>query len=122
MGNVHFNLQQAIPPANDNFASAETIASLPFSGTVDTTDATAELNEPQFCNFLDRTAWYKFIPSSTLTLRADTLGGISASVNIYSTGGSGITDLQFLQCAGPGGAVTFLAEAGMERCRSTWRR
>ena len=39
----------AAPPTNDNFANAEAINSLPFSVTVDNTDATLELDEPVGC-------------------------------------------------------------------------
>ncbi|HUE98716.1 MAG TPA: carboxypeptidase-like regulatory domain-containing protein, partial [Anaerolineales bacterium] len=111
-GTVTLNLQQAIPPTNDNFANAEEIESLRFSATVDISDATTEPGESQVCTSMDRTVWYAFTPASTITLRADTLGGISAGVNIYRAGGPGITDLLFEQCAGPGGAITLLAEAG----------
>lgn len=101
----------AAPPLIDNFAGPEAIPSLPFSATVDITDATNESGEPQACWFMDRTAWYSFTPSQTVTVRAYTQGIIS-NVNIYRLDGAGISDLSFLECAAFGIPTGFLAEAG----------
>ncbi len=112
-GAIQVNLVQAIPPANDNFASAEAVTSLPFSTTTDITDATNQPDEPQNCYFMSTTVWYSFTPSETMVLRANTLGSsINGNVNIYSSSGAGFSDLQFLNCSGPGGSPSFLAEAG----------
>src|SRR5687767_3614500 len=61
-GVLQFNLQQITPPANDNFADAEEIGALPFSATVDNTDATNELGEPSGCS-VNRSVWYSFTPA-----------------------------------------------------------
>lgn len=112
-GAIQVNLEQLNPPANDNFASPEALISLPFSTTVDITDATSEPNEPLNCYFMDATVWYSFTPTETMLLRANTLGSpIAGNVNIYSSSGTGFTDLQFLNCSGPTGSPSFLAEAG----------
>jgi len=112
-GAIQVNLTQAISPSNDNFASAESVTSLPFSTTVDITDATNQPDEPQNCYSMDRTVWYSFTPPETLVLRANTLGSsINGNVNIYSSSGAGFSDLQFLNCSGPSGSPTFTAEAG----------
>jgi hypothetical protein len=39
----------AAPPSNDNFADATVIGSVPFSTSVDTTEATTEPDEPGVC-------------------------------------------------------------------------
>src|SRR5688572_19165129 len=45
----------AAPPSNDEFVNAELVTTLSFSTTLDLTESTTELNEPQFCWFMDRT-------------------------------------------------------------------
>ena len=112
-GVIQVNLEQLNPPVNDNFASAEIVTSLPFSTTVDVTDATHEPDEPQNCYGMDATVWYSFTPTETMLLRANTLGSsIAGTVNIYSSSGAGFAGLQFLNCSGPTGSPFFLAEAG----------
>ena len=112
-GILQFNLGQALPPANDNLTNAEVITSIPFSTTVDLSDATNEANEPQFCGFMPNTIWYSFTPTETIKLKVDTSSSpISTNVNIYRATGNGFPDLQFIQCSGFGGTATLLAEAG----------
>ncbi len=113
MGTIQINLQQVFPPANDIFANAEVITSLPFTTTVDITDTGIELNEPQFCNFSQRTVWYSFTPTQTMNVRGDTLGGATSSiVGIYHATGSGISNLQYLTCVYSESSSVFLVEAG----------
>ncbi len=116
VGSVQINLEQIFPPVNDNFADAEAIASLPFTATVDITDAFIELNEPQSCRFMEKTVWYSFTPTETMAVRADTLGSaITGNVNIYLSSGPGISDLSLLGCSiisGGGSFNFFQAEAG----------
>src|SRR5207247_3497632 len=45
-GTMQLNVQQIPPPANDDFANASHVASLPFSDNIDATGATAEIGEP----------------------------------------------------------------------------
>jgi hypothetical protein len=112
-GAIQINMQPSAPPANDNFASAESISSLPFHTTVDITDATNEANEPQGCNFMPNTIWYSFTPTEAIKLKVDTSSSpISANVNLYRATGNGFPGLQFIQCSGFGGTTTLLAEAG----------
>jgi hypothetical protein len=89
----------AAPPTNDNFADAQVITALPFSATVDTTEATIEVSEPESCWFLTNTVWYSFTPSQNTAVTADTFGGaVSANLNVYRSTGSGISSLQFMGC------------------------
>ncbi|HSL44672.1 MAG TPA: hypothetical protein VK897_14645 [Anaerolineales bacterium] len=106
------NFQQATPPANDHFANAAVLTAALLPTTVDISAATIEPDEPQYCNAMERTVWYTFSPASTMHLRADTAGGIPATVNIYTSAGPGLTGLQFQDCASPNNPVTFQAEAG----------
>jgi hypothetical protein len=113
IGTINVNLVPTIPPANDNFDNAVNVTSLPFSATVDITDATSVSNEPQYCNYSPNTAWYSFTPTETIKVRADTQGGaIPGNINIYRAADAGFPDLQFIGCTGFGGATSFLAEAG----------
>src|SRR3989337_954702 len=75
-GSFQVNLQQITPPANDNFANAEVIGSLPFSATVDNTNASHEPGEPQGCGFPFRSVWYSFTPAENMALRVDTVGSL----------------------------------------------
>jgi hypothetical protein len=88
------------------------ILSLPFSATTNITEAGLEPDEPQVCTFADRTIWYRYMPTETKKIRVDGVGGVNANVSIYRADGLGISDLQFLECAGPGSLTEFLAEAG----------
>lgn len=103
----------AIPPANDNFANASVVGSLPYSDVVNTTDSTTESGEPQSCIFMNQTVWYSFAPTTTSVVAVDNAGtGFTTNVNVYRSFGSDITSLSFVGCAGNGSSVKFEAEAG----------
>lgn len=87
----------AAPPANDYFADAEVVNSLPFSTTVDITEAGIEPNEPQSCSAADRTAWYSFTPAETMYVSI-TSGGNYGKVGVYTASGPDISDLNFFWC------------------------
>jgi hypothetical protein len=63
----------ANPPPNDDFDQARTVSALPFSDTVDTTDAIAAADDPTNCAN-NGSVWYKFSPSSDVLVQADTSG------------------------------------------------
>ena len=91
--------QGAVPPANDDFASAAVVGSLPFQDTVSTVEATMEPNEPDPpCAFgvAERTVWYAFTPGSDTFVSADTLGSSFDTVLAVWTG----PDLGALQLVG----------------------
>jgi hypothetical protein len=107
------NLQQVFPPANDTFTGAETISSIPFSATIDVTDAWTEPNEPQYCLGMNKTVWYAFTPMETMAVRADTQGSsIGANLNVYQPYGSQIFEQNLIGCTANAGTVSFVAEAG----------
>ena len=104
----------ALPPGNDNFGSATVITSLPFSDSVDITEATTEPDEPQFCSFSQQTVWYSITPAADAVLRAETTGSIFETLNVYESVGAGFGGLNILGCATPGGgnSVAFSVRAG----------
>ena len=67
VGSIQVNLEQVPPPANDNFANAIPIGSLPSTIDFDTTGATFESGEPaSSCAYPSppyRTAWFAFTAS-----------------------------------------------------------
>jgi len=112
VGSVNFSLEQVARPTNDNFTNAQGIALLPFTATVDITNATNEPSEQQNCYSMDRTVWYSFTPTETMLIRANTQGStVSGIVSIYYASGPVISDLQFLGCSSPDGSPTFIVEA-----------
>ena len=101
-------------PANDAFSAATPISGLPFSDTVDMAGATTESGEPQFCYPSDQTSWYAFTPTHDGTLAASTAGSSAyGQVTAYSSDGSGITGLSFLDCQNFGGKAVFEVHAGV---------
>lgn len=102
-------------PANDDFAAAAPISGLPFSDTVDTTGASAQEGEPQFCYFADQTVWYEITATDDATLAASVASsfGAYAQVNVYRKDGSGFGGLAFLGCQNFGGTkAVFEVNAG----------
>lgn len=59
--------------ANDNFASAITVATFPFSATGSNSLDTTQSGEPSACP-MGHTVWYKVVPAVTGLLYADTRG------------------------------------------------
>jgi PKD repeat protein len=104
----------ATPPINDNFGSATVITSLPFSDTVDTTEASTEPGEPQNCALMNETVWYSFTPTTPMVVEANVAAAILASVTVYQQTGSGFGGLSFVGCVinpSPQGVV-FTAQPG----------
>jgi PKD domain-containing protein len=114
VGNVQVTLQQIPPPANDNFADATSIGSLPFSATVDSTAATTEAGEPApSCGFgaATGTVWYAFTPSVGESVTATgTDPFFSTAVAAYS--GSSLGTLTSLGCRAFGNALTIHVDPG----------
>ena len=106
----------AAAPANDNFDFATVIdpSALPYSDSVDNTEATTEPDEPQYCYYSPQTVWYSFTPSASGVFRADMAASSFGDtiLNVYQATGSGFGGLSFLQCAAFGGSITFSAQAG----------
>jgi hypothetical protein len=113
LGAVSFNLEQIAPPANDNFADATQITSLPFNVEASTVRATFESGEPTpscWSGYSFKTVWFTHTPSTntplTMTLGS---GSISPVVVIYT--GSALDSLTEINCGF--GGMSFMAQAGV---------
>src|SRR5688572_5506064 len=107
-----FTPAQAAPPSNDNFADAEAISALPFSTSVDNTEATVEPAEPLNCGSPFRSVWYSITPAEPTAIRVSLESPVGSSVEIYLSSGSGISDLTFVGCTSSGSSNNFQLEAG----------
>jgi hypothetical protein len=115
------SIAQAAPPPNDNFAAATVVdpGALPFSDTVDNSQASTEPGEPIYCLYTPRTVWYAITPSSSGLLRADMAGTsfFDPVLRVFRQNGSDISGLGFLGCASPywngQSSLTFAADAGV---------
>jgi len=114
-GTLQINVRQIPPPANDNFADATSIGSLPFNDNLpDIRFASTEPGEPtSSCSgSIYKTVWYAFTPgtSGSFTIWADSY--YEKVVAAYT--GSGLTSLTGVGCRTfwGGGRLTFRGEAG----------
>jgi PKD domain len=91
----------AAPPGNDDFASATPVSSLlPFSDSVDLSEATLESGEPGGpCWPLAGTSWYRLQPSQNTFVRIGTSAGFDRSVDVFRQNGSGFGGLSFIGCS-----------------------
>ena len=102
---LSFNLSVGVPPANDDFANATAVTTLPFTATFDTLAATKEPGEPTpRCLTFEQiaaTAWFSFTPAADTIIVADTEGTdfFGAAVGVYQ--GSSLADLTQVSCGGP---------------------
>src|SRR5438045_1625774 len=63
-GNLIVHVQVPPPPANDNFADAKVVTSVPFTMQEDVNGATTEAGEPPFsCTPPQGTVWFAFTPA-----------------------------------------------------------
>lgn len=98
---------------NDNFADATPITSMPFSASVDLSQATAEAGEPPNCgNGGIPSVWYAFTPASNTVVSASGSNWSGDPVSIYT--GSDLGNLQQVTCGQlwPWGGVQFQANGG----------
>lgn len=82
-----FSVAVGNPPANDGYLAATVIGGVPYSDTVDTSDATTQFGEPSpFCAYrLQATAWYKFTAQSDAFLIAGTTGSdFPATIGVWT--------------------------------------
>lgn len=89
-GNLVLSIEQALPPPNDDFASATRVTALPFTDRVDLAAATLEPGEPAAASCLGyppmtASAWYAFTPAVDGQLQIQRAGG-SESVAVIYTG------------------------------------
>jgi hypothetical protein len=91
----------AAPPANDQFANATSIPSLPFTESATITEATVESGERAGCFGPAQTAWWTFTPVVDTVIRADTVGSTigGSYVVLWESDGSGLAGLSSKDCA-----------------------
>jgi hypothetical protein len=104
----------AAPPANDTFAGAVTISTLPFSDTLDTTEATTDADDANAnanCGApaTEASVWYAFTPAASTGVSVDVSASDYSAGVIVVTGSPGSFSL--VNC-GPG-SVGFFASAGV---------
>ena len=115
---LQFNLSLAIPPANDDFANAQPVASLPFTMTVNNLTATEENGEPTLSCVqpyaLEYTLWYGYTAARDEILVADTEGSVPYDIAIGVYTGDALADLTEVACTSFSfpTRVGFEAEAG----------
>ena len=63
----------AAPPGNDDPGSPVPITTLPFTETLDTTEATSQSEEPTSCNY-GRAVWYVYTAPEQIRLGLNTVG------------------------------------------------
>ena len=114
IGTLSLSLHSIPAPANDDFANATIVGSLPFSDSVDATGAGVESDEPTpSCGYGQSagTVWYSFTPSVSGSYSASApWNGFYSQVAAYT--GSGLGNLTNLGCRAFGQLLTFQADAG----------
>jgi hypothetical protein len=75
-------------PANDDFDSATVIASLPFTDSIDTSEATTAADDPQ-CSGEGHTVWYAFTAPADMGIEANTFGSDYDTTLTVLTGSRG---------------------------------
>src|SRR5215216_1849447 len=88
----------AAPPSNDDFASATVVTEpLPFTDTVNTSEATTSSDDPE-CFGNGPTVWYTFTPTQNMYIQVDTFGSDYDTTLSAYTGSPG--NLTQLRCHG----------------------
>lgn len=100
----------AAAPSNDDPASPTPITELPFTDTLDTTEATTQPEEPTSCNY-GRSVWYSFTATERLRVQADTGGSDYATVIAVFKGTPSNASLVACRSGNPS-RVSFEAAAG----------
>jgi hypothetical protein len=115
-GQLTFNVSGSPPPANDNFSSATQISALPFSDTVDTTDATVEPGEPtSSCPGAGPpvgSVWYSLTPATSESVTASSQSSFFSELAAYT--GASVGHLTPIGCttSGFGGGLAIHVDAG----------
>ncbi|HUQ62075.1 hypothetical protein [Lentzea sp.] len=104
----------AAPPSNDDFADATTIASLPFSSTLDTREATAA-DDPSHCWWGTSSVWFRYTAPADgfVRMKTDRPDDEKPAISAF-TGDRGALTWTPGACQPPhgGGSNTFAVKAG----------
>jgi PKD repeat protein len=101
----------AAPPTNDDIGAATEIGGLPFTDSLDTTEATPGVEDPWlgcYGDTLQATVWYKFTPTESISLDASTEGSDYTTVTGVFVDMGGLSEIT---CAYDS-TVTFYAYSG----------
>ncbi len=120
-GHLSFHVAVGAAPANDDFANATAISSLPFTETVDALTASTESGEPTPSCFPfgapERTVWYRYTPSQDGYVKASSdlpgISYVSPPLAIYT--GNSLNQLTEVSCSSgfsPQNEIGFRASAG----------
>ena len=83
----------AAPPPNDDFGSATVIPGIPFSDSLDTTEATTAADDPD-CFGQGPTVWYAFTPGTDMSIMANTFGSdYDTTLSVYTGTQGNLTQL-----------------------------
>jgi hypothetical protein len=104
-GSLSLALQVGIPPANDDFAGATAVTSLPFTDTVDALTATGELGEPApscvYGSPITQTIWYRYTATSDQYVEAGTDNTFRGDLIVAAYQGDSLSNLREVACAQP---------------------
>jgi PKD repeat protein len=114
--NFRFHLERVPAPANDDFANATQVTTLPFTDTLEhPIGATIEADEPNAClgGAQNGSVWWKFTPSAGGSYTAQEFFEESTTLAVYQ--GTSPADLTQVACGGGGffSLVNFQATAGV---------
>jgi hypothetical protein len=97
-----FHLRRVSRPANDDFARAKKVRSLPLRIRTTNLNATFEANEPDTeevadnCSTNDPTIWYSIKPTHNMVLRASVVGAIDTVLAVWT--GTSLGSLTLIGC------------------------
>ena len=102
---LQFSLTQLLPPANDNFADAKIVDTMPYQDTVDNTYATSEPGEPAGCAYSGpvKTFWYAYTPTSKGLLSGNTSYYPYPFLAVYT--GNSVDSLTQINCTNWGVSI-----------------
>jgi hypothetical protein len=100
-GTLVLSVERALRPANDDFAAATVVTSLPFTDRLDLAAATLEPGEPDAAACVSfppllSSAWYAFSPAAEGQLQVSREAGFESVGAVYT--GSSLTTLTLLHC------------------------
>lgn len=101
----------AAAPSNDDVTNPKVVEELPYSDTIDVTDASTDPGDPTNCN-AGKSVWYSYTPEETKRIAADTAGSdYSAYLGVFRDAPSNNT---LIACSNyrDSSRVSFNAKAG----------
>jgi hypothetical protein len=97
----------ATPPPNDDFDNATVVTALPFSETIDVSEATRADDDPYSYGFFP-TVWYRYTPTANTSIELDTAGSQTQTHACIYVGTRGA--LGQVACSGDGFSAHIFAE------------